>query len=716
MSRRKSRRPWVVLAIALVGSVAATLAPSRAPAAVAATPDLTITADTRYVVDPAKARIHVTAALTVVNHLKDTKTRQFYFDRAYLAVQPGTTRFRIKSATGDPSVSVAQKKKDHTLLRIDFGKRLNAGRTRTMTLTFDIVDKGGSPTRDVRIGSSLVSFAAWAFASSSTPGGTVTVVWPAGFNIEVDANELGEPKKDSSGTITYTTGRLAKPLDFFAYFLADRPNAYTETLLPVEVGGRTLDIALRSWPDDPAWAKQVGGVLAKGLPVLSDSIGLPWLDPGQLVVAEAISRSTGGYSGRYDPEVGRIEVAYYASPRVVLHEAAHAWFDGRLLAERWANEGFASFYGDQAAAALKFKVARPSLTSRQAANRVPLNGWGPAPGTDVAVDEYGYVASAEVARAIAERAGPAGLASVWQAARNGVAAYQPPGLGESNGAAGSGSDVGAVESGAAPPDWRGLLDLLEDRTGRTYGDIWRTWVIRPEEASLLDERLAARRLYDDVVRRAGEWQLPPVIRQAMRAWQFEQATALLTAADHLLDDRAAVEAAAETAQLELPRAMRAAFEGQASFAAAAAEADAELQTIAAYRAAAAVQPAAPDIVLEVGLWGATPDADLAQAAAAFSSGDLRASVEASARAQVAWAGAAELGRNRLMTILGATIASLIAVGFIVGRFRSMRRRLARRAEARAYARSVRTLATREAVRSRAMAHPIDQDPRPRGRR
>src|SRR5919112_385319 len=128
--------------------------------------------------------------LTIINHRRDTKTREFYYDRAYLAVQPGTTGFKVSSATGNPSVSVAAKRKDHTLLRIDFGKRLNAGATRTVTLAFNIVDKGGSPTRDIRIGTSLVSFAAWAFASDSTPGGSVTVTWPAGYNIEVESPEL----------------------------------------------------------------------------------------------------------------------------------------------------------------------------------------------------------------------------------------------------------------------------------------------------------------------------------------------------------------------------------------------------------------------------------------------------------------------------------------------------------------------------------------------
>jgi hypothetical protein len=713
---RSGRRPPFAIALALVAAVAASLLPVLAEPARAAAPDLTITSDTRYVVDPDKGRVHVTAALTAVNHLKDTKTREFYFDRAYLAVQAGTTGYRITSAGTKPKVAVAERKKDHVLLRIDFGKRLNAGATRKFTLTFDMVDPGGAPTRDTRIGASLVSFAAWGYATASTPGGSVSVTWPAGFNIEVQSGEFGTPKTDAAGAVTYTTGRLAQPLSFFAYFIADRPNAFTETKLPVEVGGRPVDVAIRAWPDDPAWATRVGEVLKVALPAMSEAIGLPWLDARELIVAEAISRSTGGFSGRYDPATGRIEIAYYADSLVVLHETAHAWFDGRLLADRWANEGFASLYADQVAvSALKMKVIPVTVTPELAKSRVPLNAWGQVGSDPLAVEDYGYAASAELARLIAERAGPTGLASIWEAARQGIGAYQPAGLDAADAGTGApaaagddGSDAADVERGAPVPDWRGLLDLLEDRTGQSYVDLWRTWVVRPAELGLLEDRDAARRRYDQIVRRAGEWQLPPIVRQAMRAWQFDQATELLDAADRVLDARDEVAAAAADADLAVPVAVRATFEGNGNFAAAASEADAELLAIAAYEAAVATRPAAPDFVIDVGLWNATPAADLAAAADAFAAGDLRGSVEGSVRAQAAWAGAADLGRNRLVSILGATIAALIAVAFIVGRVRSIRRGWRKRSAARAYARGARAVRARELRAPHAMAHRIEQ--------
>jgi hypothetical protein len=683
-------RPRALGLLGLVVAVVASLAPAVAPVARAAAPDLTLTADTRYDVDPDHGRIHVTASLTATNHLNDTKTRLYYFDRAYLAVQPGTIGFKIKSDTGVPTVKVTSANADRKLLRIDFNKRLLAGATRTFVLTFDIPDPGGAPTRDIRIGPSLVTFATWAFASDSTPGGSVTVAFPPGYNVDVQSGKVGKPKTDAIGQTIFSSGRLDQPLAFFAYFVADRPNAYTETAHPVQVDGRPLDIAVRAWPDDPAWGQRVGGLLERGVPVLSSLIGLPWVADRPLVVAESINRSTAGYSGRYDPATGRIEIAYYADSFVVLHEAAHAWFNGSLLGDRWANEGFASWYALEGATAIGEKVTVTPLTPALAERKFPLNAWEPVGSNEAAAEDYGYAASAELARLIALRAGSTGLASVWDAARRGTGAYQPPGLERPaslppGGAAMAGDDTRQLEAGSGPPDWRGLLDLLEGRTGKMYEDLWRTWVVRPDEAHLLDLRRTARNQYDAVVERAGEWQLPPVVRQSMRNWQFEGAMALLDAANGALDDRDAVMAGAASANLGVPRALEAAFESDAGFAAAATEADAELLAIDAYKQARDSRPPDPGVVAEVGLWWATPEADLARAAAAFAIGDLRGSVEASAAARVAWQNAPDVGRSRLMTSLAAALVALVMVWFFVSWIRGLRtRRLMRRRRAMAH--------------------------------
>ena len=111
-----------------------------------------------------------------------------------------------------------------------------------------------------------------------------------------------------------------------------------------------VGLTVRHWKEDVAWGKRVGGLFERGLPQLSERIGLPWPRDEGLVVQESVSRSTGGYAGLFDPTRGHVEVAYYADDFVVLHEAAHAWFNGNLLADRWALEAFASYYALEAAA------------------------------------------------------------------------------------------------------------------------------------------------------------------------------------------------------------------------------------------------------------------------------------------------------------------------------------------------------------------------------
>ena len=92
MTRRR-----VATTLALIASLAALLAPAAAPPALAAGSGLTIVGDATYVVDPDNAAVHVTVDLTAVNRLKDTKTRLYFFDRAFLAVPPNTSGFKISA-------------------------------------------------------------------------------------------------------------------------------------------------------------------------------------------------------------------------------------------------------------------------------------------------------------------------------------------------------------------------------------------------------------------------------------------------------------------------------------------------------------------------------------------------------------------------------------------------------------------------------------------
>jgi len=619
------------------------------PASVrAAVPDLTLVTEARYVVQPERARVHIVVDIVATNHRRDTTTRRFYYENANLAVLPGTTRFTIASDDASPAVRVRSKTTAYTVLAITFGKRLYSGQSLALRLQFDLPDPGGAPTRTVRIGPSLVTFPAWAFASDSTPGSSVTVVFPSGYSIRVEPDDLPPPVTAATGAVVFRTGALSKPLEFFAYFTADRPAALVESTVEATVEGSPVTLTLRRWEEDLAWQDRTEELFRSGLPVLGDSIGLPFPLDEPLVVEESASRTTGGYAGLFDPKTRTIQVAYDAGSFVGLHEAAHAWFNGRLLADRWSNEAFASYYATAAAEALGLSVAAPALGEEAEAARIPLNAWGAVGSESSEVEDYGYAASLELASEIGERAGPGVLRAVWTAAASGEAAYQPVDPSRPR-----------ERSGSGPPDWRGLLDLLEERTGVTFADLWSTWVVRPGEAGLLDERRSTRATYDAVTRAAGDWELSPLIRSAMSAWQFDQASELLDQASTVLDELPALEADARAAGVEPPGTVREAFEGAAGPGAALTELRAERAAIREIAGAEAIGAQPPGVLARVGLFGETPGVELAGARAAFESGDLTA---AAGRAQVArttWSEAPEIGRKRL-------IVGLLGVGVVGG--------------------------------------------------
>jgi hypothetical protein len=634
--------------LAFLLAVGASIAPLGAGDARAALPDLTLVTDARYDVVPEEARVQVTLQIVATNRLKDTATRRYYFDRAFLAVLPGTTGFRVTGSAGTPTVKVSERKADYTILQVNFGQRIYSGKSAQLQLRFDLPDPGGAPDREIRVGTSLVSFPVWAFATSSTPGSTVTVVFPPGFNVDVEAGDLGEPTTDDEGRTLFRTGVLEAPLDFFAFVVADRTAGYTETSIAPAVGDRTAPLLLRAWPDDPDWAGRVGGLFERGLPALHDLIGLPWPRDDTLVVQQTAARSTGGYAGLFDPAEGKVEVAYYADSYVVLHEAAHGWFNGALLSDRWANEAFASWYALRAAEVLGEPASVDELTDELRAAAIPLNAWAAVGKEETPTEAYGYAASVELARLIVDRAGDDGIRRVWQAAAEAEGAYQPP-------------TGGPVERAGGPPDWRGLLDLLEEHTPATYDDLWRAWVVRDGEASLLDERQAAREAYRQVLELAGDWRLPAFVRASLRAWNFDQAVGLLADADGVLRQRDALTGAARAAGLTLSPALRTTFEGSSGFEAAAARAEAELATVEAVVAARESRIGEPGPVEALGLLGTEPDATLAEAGAAFAEGDLVAAVTAAATARDIWLTAGDVGMKRLLTIVGLTAVTLLVL-------------------------------------------------------
>ena len=263
----------------------------RPPRSARPRPDLTLVTDARYDVQPTQRRVRVTVDLTATNHLKDTKTKRYYFDHAFLAVQPGTSglqahRGRRRAADGPGQRS---RPTTYTLLRLDLGaaavQRQVARRTGCAST---------SSTRAAR----RPATSAIGDSPRDVPGlgvrhrrrrraARVTRRLPGRLRRRGRGRRHpGSRRPTTTGGTIFRTGPLAKPLDFFAYLVADRAGRLHGADREPRPSARTaVALTIRAWPDDPAWAERVGGLFERALPVLAEQIGLPWPRDEPLVVA-----------------------------------------------------------------------------------------------------------------------------------------------------------------------------------------------------------------------------------------------------------------------------------------------------------------------------------------------------------------------------------------------------------------------------------------------
>src|SRR3954468_24343949 len=257
----------IVLGLALGIAIALLPALSRQPVA-GATPSLSLVGAATYDVRPADGRVVVSVRLTAANHLKDTVTKRYFFRTGFLTVLPGTSGFKLTGGAGAPRGSISSEKPTYTILKLDLGANLAAGKSTTLTLTFDLKDPGGAPDRPVRISPSLVSFPAWAFATPNTPGASVQVRLPSGYHLTAGRGRLQGPTSDENGHDVWRSGSIADPLHYITDVAADRPSEYAETTRTVRLGPSTATVVLRAWPDDPAWRDRIGRLIDRALPVL----------------------------------------------------------------------------------------------------------------------------------------------------------------------------------------------------------------------------------------------------------------------------------------------------------------------------------------------------------------------------------------------------------------------------------------------------------------
>jgi len=618
-------------------------------AAVAAPPPFEIVSDSTYQVRPTEGLVHVVVDGRATNNKPDTSTQRFYYNSVVIVVLSGATNFSASAAGVRSTVSVVEEAEHQVALEVSLNRSVFYRQTGTFHLEFDLPN--GAANGDVRVGANVAAFPMWPVGTPETPGSTVTVSLPPDFGIDVNGEAVPAPSDRGDGGELYRWGPIDDPLGFYPYVIADAlrltQGTFTDFPTTVEIGGDEITITVKSWADDPAWGQRVSDRVTAGMPVLGDLIGLPYIGTARLIVKETVPRTIGGYAGIFDTGQANdeIDISYDADEGVTLHEAAHAWFNEQLASDRWILEGFASYYAELAAGQLGVDPEQISLTDELRDAAFPLDEWQAVGIEEQDAELYGYGASLQAARDLGRRAGTDGLSTVWAAMLANEMPYQP-------------MDAAAPEQWfARNADWRYLLDLLDERTGRSYEDIFSTWVIGPSDRAILTVRATARTTYHELVEAAGAWELPESIRRSMSAWTFPGATEAMTRASTVLDLRDELDSRAADLTLTLPDAMERDFEEGAWDAATEVAGTLDI-ALTTYDEAVSANDGV-DLLEWVGLIGEDPDTELAASAASLASGEVEAATTQAAEARDTWRTASEVGTQRVLLAGGGVFVLIL---------------------------------------------------------
>ena len=492
----------------------------------------------RYVLDAKATTVDATMTIDLRNTTPNRGDLYYFFNAFSVPVPAGAEKVRARSGGSSLPVSLRGTDDPSTrLARISFPNLLY-GRSRTITLTFEVPGEKPRAKDSTRVGPGYATFAVYGVGDDGR--NTVEVVAPSGMTFEATSDDFTESEQGS--TTTRTSTATSDDGGFWAVVSLRDPKRTDERV--VDVAG--VSLLLNGFQDDPKWGDFVARRVATGIPALEKLVGTKW--PGGLErIREDASPSLRGYDGWFDPSDDEIVIGEQLDADLLFHELSHAWVSGERFDERWVSEGLAQVLAERAVEATGGRPTTHPEVSRGASGAVALNSWGgSASSRSEDVDAYAYPASYAATRALVADLDDDQLAAVLGAALRGERAYDPAGTKDTDG---------------GRTTWSRWLDLLQTRAGvEDAPSVFRRWVLTGEQRAQLAPRAKARAAYAKVDAADGAWLPPEGLRDAMTAWDFDRAATAREQVSGLGAAATSVQDAAQRAGLDVPSAVRESYE------------------------------------------------------------------------------------------------------------------------------------------------------------
>lgn len=485
--------------------------------------------------DPGRGVVRVTIDITLRNETTDRVEgdviNRTFFEGYFVAVPLGAENI---VATRNGTVLAGELVSDpefpaFSTYRFPLGTQLFSGQSTTLRVTYDHL---GAPPRDPvpwRVNEAYAGFVALGLGDDGQV--TLRISQPFGYEFDefTDLTGFDVSAPDESGTVVYTRAGLNEDARI-TVGLADDDRLVSR---PLAVEG--VDIALRSWPDDPEWADFAAARVEAGIPALADLIGSAWPVEGSFGVRQTVEPNLRGYAGWFDAQSSEIAVGEALDADTIYHELSHAWFNGRMSTERWLIEGLAQVYAAELVGRDGAEARLPTEPGTDDPAAIPLTDWGGV-GSERAAEEFGYNASFWVLAALVDDIGFDRTDEVVDSLRNDVSPYDTTAPGE-----------------RPEQDWKRVYDMFVEVGGASRaGDLFEASVVGADDGALIDRRGQAATDVADLAERGSPWDLPVGVRNRLERWEIDDVDDAVVAADGVLEQRATLESIEESVGVDEP--------------------------------------------------------------------------------------------------------------------------------------------------------------------